>query len=118
MKTVLYAIFLGGGNKFGAILKKVNASLPKVICGLFHCIIYSLKYYASKTVNSLILQNERRSIYHDLCSKVQRIWEDLEEESHGYFATVCKKGDKSTPVLTKDEMTKMEKSYRQVCFSL
>ncbi len=63
--------------------------------------------------HDFILQNERRSIFQDLCNKVSNIWAELEEEPHGYFSTAHK--DKSPPlVLSTAEMCNIEEAYKQV----
>ena len=70
---------------------------------------------SANSVTRLILQNERRSIYQDLCNKVSNIWKELEEEPHGYFSTAHKDKDKSPPlVLSMSEMGKIEEAYKQV----
>lgn len=73
-----------------------------------------LKVYRRRVEDLEFTLNERRSIFQDMCSKVQKIWQDLEEEPYGYFSTATKQKDKSPFVLSPTEMTKMEAAYKQI----
>ncbi len=43
-----------------------------------------------------------------------KIWVELEEEPHGYFSMAAASRDKSTLVLSTEEMSKMQDAYKHV----
>ncbi len=62
----------------------------------------------------MCVQNERRSVFQDLCTKVSKIWAELEVEPHGYFSLAAANRDKSSLVLSTGEINKMNEAYKQV----